>query len=83
MHIEINLVQKNQTWDTVDLHEENKVTRCKEVYKIKYKSNETVDKYKVRSIAKGYVQKEGIIYMESFAPLTKMNTIRIVLALAT
>jgi len=49
---------------------------------VQYKADETLDKYKACLVARGFSQKEGIDYEETFAPIAKMSTIRLVLALA-
>eukprot|EP00253_Pinus_taeda_P007197 PITA_07197 len=82
MEAEFQSLQKNHTWTLSDLPEGKKPIRCKWVYKVKYKANGTLDKYKARLVARGFSQKEGIDYEETFAPIAKMSTIRLVLVLA-
>eukprot|EP00253_Pinus_taeda_P036060 PITA_36060 len=83
MDAEFQSLQKNHTWTLSDLPEGKKPISCKWVYKVKYKADGTLDKYKARLVARGFSQKEGIDYEETFAPTAKMSTIRLVLALAT
>ena len=46
------------------------------------KRDGTIDKYKARLIVKGYKQKEGLDYFETFSPVTRITSIRILIALA-
>ena len=55
---------------------------CKWVFKIKRDSNGNIAKYNARLVAKGYLQQYGLDYAETFSPVVKLATVRIVLALA-
>ena len=55
---------------------------CKWVFTIKNKVDGSIEKYNGRLIAKGYTQAYGIDYQETFAPMAKMNSIRVLLSLA-
>jgi len=81
MNEEISALEKNQTWKIVDRPLDKKSVRCKRVFSLKYKFDGTLDRYKERLVAKGYTQTYGVDYEETFAPIAKMNTVRIILSL--
>ena len=59
------------------------VVNSKWIYKIKHAADGRIEKYKARFVARGFSQKEGIDYEETFAPIARYTSIRSVLALAT
>ena len=76
-------MEKNETGDMVELPKGKKTVGCKWIFTIKYKADETIQGYKARLVAKEFTQTYGIDYQEIFARVEKMNTIRIILSLAT
>jgi len=82
MESELHSINKNGTWELTTLPPGQKPIGLKWVFKLKRNSEGEVIKHKARLVAKGYVQKEGIDFEEVFAPVARLDTIRLILAMA-
>lgn len=71
MKHEIQALEDNHTWVITQLSKDKRAIGCKWVYKIKYKADGKVDRFKARFVAKGYNQKEGLEYQDTFSQLLK------------
>jgi len=83
MNSELDALDKNDTWTIVDLPPNIKPIGSKWVYKIKHKADGSTERYKARLVAKGYNQVEGIYFFDTFSPVAKLNTMRMLLAIAS
>ena len=82
MQTEIEAIERNNTWKLTDLPPNHKAIDLKWVFKEKKNTNGKIVKHKARLVAKGYVQKFGVDFLEVFAPVTRMEMVRLLLALA-
>eukprot|EP00253_Pinus_taeda_P022653 PITA_22653 len=81
MEEEYNSLLKNQTWDLVPLPSGRKLVRCKWVYRTKSVADGHITRWKARLAAKGFQQVHGIDYDKTFAPVAKMDFVRLTLAI--
>ena len=79
---EIESILHNHTWELVDLLPGCKPLSSKWVFKRKRKVDGSIDKYKARLVIKCYKQTEGLDYFDTYSPVTRINFIRMVLAIA-
>jgi hypothetical protein len=79
---EFSSLLENHTWSLCPRPIDRHVIHNKWVYKIKQKPDGTIDRYKARLVAKGFEQHNGIDYAETFSPIIKPATIRLLLSLA-
>ena len=82
MEEEIRMIEKNNTWELVAIPREREVVSLKWIYKIKLNEEGDIQKHKARLVARGFTQKPGIDFYETFSPVSRLETIRIVIAVA-
>jgi len=83
MEEEIDSIKRNNTWELVELPLNKKPIALKWIYKVKVNANGEIVRHKARLVAKGFLQKAGIDYGEVYAPVARIETVRLVVALAT
>ena len=82
MDSEYKALIDNGTWELVDLPKGRRAIGTKWVFKTKRLSDGSVERYKARLVAKGFSQKKGVDFEETFAPVARMASIRVILAIA-
>uniref|UniRef100_A0A2N9EMG3 Integrase catalytic domain-containing protein n=1 Tax=Fagus sylvatica TaxID=28930 RepID=A0A2N9EMG3_FAGSY len=82
MEEEMHALDLNHTWDLVHKPAGTSIVGCRWVFTVKQNPNGSVDRLKARLVAKGFTQTYGLDYTETFSPVAKLNSIRIIISLA-
>jgi hypothetical protein len=80
---EYQSIMKNDVWEVVLRPEGKSVVTSKWIYKIKHVADGSIEKYKARFVARGFSQKEGEYYDETFSPVAKYTSIRSIISIAS
>lgn len=78
---ELNSLKENETWELVTLPNGRIPIKCKWVFTVKEDGDGNVNRYKARLVIKGCSQKRGIDYHETYAPVARLSTVRVLLSL--
>ncbi|KAE9618243.1 putative RNA-directed DNA polymerase [Lupinus albus] len=83
MEDELKSIEKNDTWEMVNLPKDKKPIAVKWVFKVKHNPDGSIAKHKARLVAKGFMQKKGLDYSEVYAPVARIETVRVIIAIAS
>ena len=82
MQLEMDAVEQNRTWELADLPRGHRAITLKWVFKLKRDGAGAIIKHKARLVARGFLQQEGVDFDDAFAPVARMESVRLLLALA-
>jgi hypothetical protein len=83
MNLKFDALLRNDTWTLVPPTSNMNIVGCKWVFRLKRKADCSIDRHKARLVAKGFHQQPSVDFEETFSPVVKSTTIRLVLSLAT
>jgi hypothetical protein len=82
MKAEMYVIEKNRSWELADLPRGHRAITLKWVFKLKRDEVGAIIKHRTRLVARGFLQREGIDFDDAFAPVARMESVRLLLALA-
>ena len=80
---EMDTIVCNHTWELADLPTGCKPLGCKWIFKRKMKVDGSIDKFKARLVIQGFRYREEVDYFDTYAPVARITTIRLLIALAS
>jgi hypothetical protein len=83
MKAKMDAVEKNRTWEPADLPHGHRALTVKWVFKLKRDEVGAIIKHMARLMTRGFLQRERIDFNDAFAPVARMESVRLLLALAT
>ena len=82
METEIKAMEDLDVWEAVPRPADTNIVSCKWIYKIKHNAHGEISRYRARLVARGFTQIHGTDYLDTYAPVTRLETIRLLFALA-
>ena len=76
---EVDSILQNHTWELVDFPPSCKPLGSKWIFKKKMKADGSINKYKTKLVIKGYRQREGLDYFDTYSPVTRINSCNCIL----
>ena len=77
---ELESIKKNDVWELTALPDGRKVIRCKWVLRKKFKADSSLEKYKARLVAKGFTQQSSVDFVDTYSPVAKFASNRIIMS---